>query len=158
MTDDFRRHLDLMATEDLVAILRDHDLDEWRPEVFPIVESILQERGVDVAVVTASPLNREGPEGVNEKCPEDASDLIEIADIHDPAMLPVVASVLEQAGIEFFIRNEKTQNLFGLGQIGGGYNLITGAPTLLVAASKLQEAKDLLEPLFAEKDAGPEDE
>jgi hypothetical protein len=53
MADDLRARLGEMSTGDLVAILRSPGLDEWRPEVFPLVEAILEERGVDVAAVKA---------------------------------------------------------------------------------------------------------
>ena len=49
MTDDLRGRLNAMATNELVAILQGRDLGEWRPEVFPVVEAILEERGVNPA-------------------------------------------------------------------------------------------------------------
>lgn len=45
--DELRRRLDGKTTEELVALLRDHDVEEWRPEVFPLAESILQGRGIE---------------------------------------------------------------------------------------------------------------
>lgn len=45
--DELRRRLDGKTTEELVALLRDHDTEEWRPEVFPLAESILRSRGVE---------------------------------------------------------------------------------------------------------------
>jgi hypothetical protein len=51
MVDDLRARLNEMATRDLVAVLRSHDLEEWRPEVFPLVQAILDERGVDIDTV-----------------------------------------------------------------------------------------------------------
>jgi DNA-directed RNA polymerase subunit M/transcription elongation factor TFIIS len=44
--DEMRQQLDLLADEELVSILRKHDGEQWRPEVFDIVSSILRERGV----------------------------------------------------------------------------------------------------------------
>jgi hypothetical protein len=43
--DDLRVRLDARATEELQVILQELNTDEWRPEVFPIVESILRGRG-----------------------------------------------------------------------------------------------------------------
>ena len=44
MTDDLRARLEQLPTGELLAVLRDRDLDEWRPEAFPLVEAILRER------------------------------------------------------------------------------------------------------------------
>jgi hypothetical protein len=41
-----RLSLEARTTEELVDILRERDEGEWRPEVFPIVESILAGRNV----------------------------------------------------------------------------------------------------------------
>jgi hypothetical protein len=41
-----RRRLEQLATEELVALLKEHDDDEWRPEVFTLAARILEERGV----------------------------------------------------------------------------------------------------------------
>jgi len=44
--DEIRRQLNLLNDRELLSILREHDEDQWRPEVFDIVRSILNERGV----------------------------------------------------------------------------------------------------------------
>jgi hypothetical protein len=44
--DEIRQHFDLLTDEELVAILQEHDEEQWRPEVFDIVASILRSRGV----------------------------------------------------------------------------------------------------------------
>ena len=54
MTDDMRVRLEQLPTGELLAILRDRDLEEWRPEAFPLVEAILAERHVDVAAALQS--------------------------------------------------------------------------------------------------------
>ena len=54
MTDDLRARLEQLPTGELLAVLRDRDLDEWRPEAFPLVEAILRERHVDVVAVLES--------------------------------------------------------------------------------------------------------
>jgi hypothetical protein len=41
MNTELRSRLDQLTTEELIEVLRVHDLNEWRPEVFPIVASIL---------------------------------------------------------------------------------------------------------------------
>jgi hypothetical protein len=54
VTDDLRARLEQLPTGELLAVLRDRDLDEWRPEAFPLVEAILRERHVDVAAALES--------------------------------------------------------------------------------------------------------
>jgi hypothetical protein len=46
---ELRERLGLLPTAELVGILEGLDAEEWRPEVFPLVEGILRERGLDVA-------------------------------------------------------------------------------------------------------------
>ena len=42
MSQELRSRLDHLMTKELVEVLTVHDLNEWRPEMFQIVESILQ--------------------------------------------------------------------------------------------------------------------
>jgi hypothetical protein len=150
MSDELRRRLHAMATGTLVDVLKRHDLDEWRPEVFPIVESILEGRGVDVAALKAE-AEREAAVPL-----EDPPPFLRVMDLADPAILAVAKSLLEEAGVPFFIKNEGTQSLFGGGQMGTGYNVFTGPPVLMVEPSRLDEVRELLEPLLRE--GGPEPE
>ena len=53
-SDAVRRKLDMLADEELVAILRDRDEGQWRPEVFDIVASILESRGISARDVLAA--------------------------------------------------------------------------------------------------------
>jgi hypothetical protein len=45
---ELSERLGLLSTEKLVGILEGLDLEEWRPEVFPVIEGILRDRGLDV--------------------------------------------------------------------------------------------------------------
>lgn len=81
---------------------------------------------------------------------------VRVMDLADPAILAVAKSLLEDAGIPFFIKNEDTQSLFGGGQLGTGYNVITGPPVLMVEPSRMDEVRELLAPLL--KPIAPEDE
>jgi hypothetical protein len=44
--DEIRRQLSLLPDEELISIFREHNEEQWRPEVFDIVSSILSERGI----------------------------------------------------------------------------------------------------------------
>ena len=138
MSDDLHGRLDAMGTEDLIEVLRHHDLDEWRPEVFPIVESILLRRGVDVPALKAA-AERERAAAL-----EDPPPFERVMELADPAGLAVAKSLLQEAGIPFFIKNEETQSLFGWGRLGTGYNVITGPPVVMVDPARLDEARELL--------------
>jgi predicted nucleic-acid-binding Zn-ribbon protein len=48
--DDLRQQLDLLNDENLLSILLQRDYEQWRPEVFDIVASILRERGVSISM------------------------------------------------------------------------------------------------------------
>jgi len=54
VTDELRARLAELPTGELLAILHERDLDEWRPEAFPLIEAILTERHVDVAAALES--------------------------------------------------------------------------------------------------------
>jgi hypothetical protein len=56
--DSLRDRLEARSQEDLLDILSRRDVEEWRPEVFPIVEAILARRGVDVASALAQVASR----------------------------------------------------------------------------------------------------
>ena len=147
MSADLRERLSQRTTDDLLEIVRRHDTDEWRAEVFPLAESILRERGVD-----ASELKDRG----EPVTPAEPPQPVEVMAVRNPALLPVVKSLLEEGGFIFVIRNELTQGLFAFGQFGTGYNPITGPPTVLVEASRAEEARQLLEPLIRESGSEPE--
>ncbi len=141
MLDDLRERLDQMATEELVDALRRRDLDEWRPEVFPLVETILHNRGVDVAAVKAESQDA----GVVESEPP---EFVRALDLPDPAMLLVAKSVLDEAGVQYYIRGENAQHFLGVPMAGPGF--MAEPPTLMVEASSLREVQDILEPLLTD--------
>ena len=79
------------------------------------------------------------------------------------ARVPLAASLLTDAGIPFYVKNELTQDLFGLGQIGTGYNPVLGPVEFWVQQASLREAQTLLDSLEAgppaeEDDSADDDE
>jgi len=147
VSDDLRERLGQMTTDELLEILRNHDADEWRAEVFPVADGILRERGVD-----ASEIKKPG----DSPPPQELPQLVEVMTIPNPAMVPVVRSLLEEGEFTFVIKNELTQDLFAWGQFGTGYNPITGPPIVLVDADRAEEARQLLDPVVHESDSEPE--
>lgn len=58
--ESLAKEFEQRTTEELISILRNRDEDEWRPEVFEIVASVLRDRGISPDEVVAM-----GPEGVD---------------------------------------------------------------------------------------------
>jgi hypothetical protein len=81
---------------------------------------------------------------------------VEVCALPDPALIPVAKSLLDEAGIEYFIRDEASQNLFAWGQAIAGFNLVLGMPVIIVPAARLDEAQELLAPLLQLNGARPE--
>ena len=78
----------------------------------------------------------------------------------DAALIPLAKSLLEGEGIEYLVRGENLQDLFGAGRLGG-YNRITGPAEFLVHAHNAERARTLLDGLNAlppEPTAGPNDD
>jgi len=99
MTDDLRARLNDMPTGELVEILQGHDLEQWRPEVFPLVEAILRERHVDVAAVKMSV-----PHPVEDETEFESLESVESFSAVLPANLCRMA--LQEAGIEAWLSTE----------------------------------------------------
>src|SRR5258706_12007706 len=71
-------------------------------------------------------------------------DLVTIYTAGNAALVPVIESVLRGAGIEFLVKSERVQDLFGWGRIGLGYNAITGPIQIQVTTDDREAAEELL--------------
>lgn len=80
---------------------------------------------------------------------------MEVCALPDPALIPVAKSLLDEAGIEYFIRDEASQNL-ARGQAIAEFNPVIGPPVIIVPAARLDEAQELLAPLLQLNGAPPE--
>jgi len=110
VTDDpneLRATLEGRTTDELVSILRNRDDDEWRPEVFDLVASVLAGRGVSPTSVSAM-----GPEGedVVEQRP-----LATVARYFSPAEAHASRLALEAAGVEAWVVDEAMGTVYGVG-------------------------------------------
>lgn len=72
------------------------------------------------------------------------SELVTVFESTDMALLAMAKAALEGAGVRYVTQNELTQDLFGLGRMGGGYNLITGPIRIRVVSENAERARDLL--------------
>ena len=62
----------------------------------------------------------------------------------DPGQIAFIKSLLEDSEIPYSLQGEGVQDLFGLGRLGAGYNLITGPVKVQVPESRAEEARELL--------------
>jgi len=51
---------------------------------------------------------------------------------------------LDAAGINYWVRHDTSQDLFGLGRMGTGYNFVTGPVKVLVQRDDAQEASEIV--------------
>jgi hypothetical protein len=105
--EPIRREMEQRPTEELVSILRNRDEDEWRPEVFEIVASILQARGVSAHQVAAL-----GPEGTDVV---ESQPVVTVGRFLSPAVAHTARMALENAGLQAWIDDEAGGTLYGPG-------------------------------------------
>jgi len=105
--DQIHREMEHRSTDELISILRNRDEEEWRPEVFEIVTSILRSRGVSSEQVSAL-----GPEGVDVL---ESQPLVTVARFFSPAEAHTARMALEDAGVEAWVADESVGTMYGVG-------------------------------------------
>ena len=70
----------------------------------------------------------------------------------DPALIAVAKSLLEGEGIEYLVRADGLQDLFGWGRVGSGYNIVTGPAEFVVRQDDAERARELLRDLVSDSD------
>jgi hypothetical protein len=129
MTDELRARLQAMSTPELVEILERRDAEQWRPEVFPLVEAILAERGVDRPTAVASAVALEPPD-------EDET-LERVASLGSSLEANLCRMALQEAGIEAWLSTEH------LGGIAPPLGVAVGLH-VLVSSQRAAEAREVL--------------
>lgn len=76
--------------------------------------------------------------------------VITVFEACDEAQVLLARSLLEDAGISYLTKNDRLQDLFGAGRIGG-FNHIVGPVTFQVLASQADAAREILFELRAEE-------
>jgi hypothetical protein len=102
-----RSELEQRPTEELVSILRNHDDEEWQPEVFDVVAALLEARGLSPAEVVAL-----GPEGRDVV---EAQELVTLARYFSPVEAHAHRMALEEAGIKAWVLDEDLGTMYGIG-------------------------------------------
>lgn len=72
-------------------------------------------------------------------------EMAPLMSIPEATLIPVIESLLGGEGIAHYVHGENVQDLFGVGRVGSGFNVIAGLPVLYVESARLEEAKRLLE-------------
>ena len=90
-----------------------------------------------------------------ETDPRSQIELVRIFEGGNPALIPLVESLLEDAGIEYSTSSESLQDLFAGGRIGGAHNYAIGPIFFSVRREDEAEARAILatleEPVPAEE-------
>lgn len=105
--ESLRRELERRPTEELAAILRDRDEDEWRPEVFGVIASILASRGVSTA-----DLDPPEPEGMDVV---EGQELVTVGRYLGPGDAHAHRMALEGAGLQAWVCDETLGSWYGVG-------------------------------------------
>jgi hypothetical protein len=106
-SETLRIQFEQLSTEELTKVLRNRDEDEWRPEAFEVVASVLKARGISPDEISAL-----GPEGhdVLESAPT-----VTVATFFSPAEAHGSRMALEEAGISAWVADEALGTMYGVG-------------------------------------------
>jgi len=122
------------SDSELTAILASHGSGDWQPEVYPIVESILRSRGVEIEKAVA-----EARADQERSKDHDTDELVVVSTYLTPAEAHLCRTRLEQGGIEAFISDEQISAIhFGFAVAVGGIK-VSVRSTDVAAASAILE-------------------
>ncbi len=76
--------------------------------------------------------------------PDPNLELVTVFTTGDPADVVVAKSLLDDAGIEYFAKDEGVQDVFGAGRIGSGFNVMAGQVEIQVRPEDEESARQLL--------------
>lgn len=85
-------------------------------------------------------------------------ELVKVWETGNPALIALIESVLDDAGIDYSTSSENLQDLFGLGRFGSNYNYLIGPVKFFVRAEDEDEALKLIEQMRAGAPADLSDE
>ena len=71
-------------------------------------------------------------------------ELVKVWEGGNPALVPVLESLLDDAGIEYSTTSENIQDFFAWGRFGGGFNYAIGPIMFYVRAEDEEEARAII--------------
>lgn len=80
--------------------------------------------------------------------PDPTIQLTPILSTGDAGLIALAKSLLEAEGIEYLVRGENLQDLFGYGRLGVGYSIVSGPAEFLVREDDAERARDVLRDLL----------
>jgi len=87
----------------------------------------------------------------------DNEPTVTVLETGDPGELALAHSLLEAEGINAVFAGEGIQNLFGMGSLGAGFNVVVGPASVRVLAHDAERAREILAQL-AQHSALPDGE
>ena len=79
--------------------------------------------------------------------PQPDVELVPVYRAANAALTALVQSLLEAENIQYMVRGDNLQDLFGWGRIGAGYNVVVGPTEFWVRADDAERAAELLKDL-----------
>lgn len=92
------------------------------------------------------------PEPPAEPAMDEQDALVAVLRTGDPLVVALAKSLLDGAGIDFFVKGEGLQDLFAFGRVGTGFNPITGPAEFQVRRYKEEEAQAVLADVYLDQD------
>ena len=90
--------------------------------------------------------------------PTPDAELVSVLATGDAGLIALTKSLLEGETIDYFVRGDGLQDLFGVGRIAG-FNIVAGPAEFLVRADDAERARILLKDLIAPgRDSGSPDD
>ena len=74
----------------------------------------------------------------------DKEKLVTVFKSGHEGLIALAKSILDEAGIEYLVKNEGVQDLVGLGVVGTGFNPLTGPMCIQVLPENEEMANELL--------------
>ena len=75
---------------------------------------------------------------------EDNESLVTVYETGNEAIVAVIKSLLDEANIRYLAEGEGVQDLFGVGVLGTGFNLVTGPVKFQVMPEDAKYASEIL--------------
>jgi hypothetical protein len=86
---------------------------------------------------------------MSDPAPDPAIELVPVFQTGDAGLTAIAKSILDGEGIDFLVRGEGVQDLFGWGRMTAGFNYITGPAQFLVRSEDEARAREVLQDLLA---------